>query len=52
MYEELMYKDLLEQGFMRDHPTEEVSWPWPQHLQQAPSCASSTEKVNCSEAML
>jgi hypothetical protein len=49
MYEDLMYKDLLEQGFMREHPTEEVSWPWPKHL-QAPSCAILTEKVSCTLA--
>ena len=47
MYEDLMYKELLSLGYMRDVPTEEVSWPWPLHLQGQRSTPIAAEKVGC-----
>jgi hypothetical protein len=50
MYEELMYKSLSEQGFMKDDPLEELTWPWPLHLQNASSsivAQASSEQVSC-----
>jgi hypothetical protein len=35
-----MYKNLVEKGFIRDDPTEEVTWPWPLHLQEVVSDGS------------
>ncbi len=42
-----MYKELLSLGYMRDVPTEEVSWPWHLYLQGQRSTPIAAEKVGC-----
>jgi hypothetical protein len=40
-----MYKSLMEQGFMKDDPREEVTWPWPLHLQHARASVGASPSV-------
>jgi hypothetical protein len=53
-----MYKSLLVQGFMKDDTREELTWPWPLHLQHnsftvAASAQASSEQVSpCSAVRL
>lgn len=48
--EHLMYKDLAEKGFLGIDPANEVTWPWPLHLQEvvADGSQSLTERVHAS----
>jgi hypothetical protein len=44
----LMYKDLAEKGFLGVDPANEVTWPWPLHLQEVvpDGSQSLTERVH------
>jgi hypothetical protein len=46
----LMYKDLAAKGFLGVDPANEVTWPWPLHLQEvvADGSQSLTERVHAS----